>query len=607
MNVIWQILFKDIKEIFRNKRALISGLLLPALFIPLLVYFQPYLNSAPESPDIHIALYDYRINQDSLAFVKALKSNDHLTVHRYHQNYKEANDKKNDLNIIIHQDSLRQNYLKVFYNSASSKSLKAFEYVSQIIFNNEINHIRANISDLNETESETTLPHDKKSPFSMYPWIFLMFGFSGAAFVASEIITGEKERHTLETLLSLLNDSQRILKAKYAGVLVFSLTNFLLNLLIMLISIFYFQGDISIHLFKESLLLFVAITPALFLLSAILLHIALNARTIHEARSIESVFFLIFSALIVSVSFVDINHSIIFQMLPFINTVLIIQTMSVSILSVLLLILSCFVPVFFIIKYNLQFIRQEKVLNTVASPTSSNHLALPLLIAAAIFLMLSRFSPLLIQVNYGNGILLSQLIFFFIPSLILIAFQRNKTKWMLFKKVPDIKTIISSIVITVLLFIVVNYYQQFVNSLFSRSVGTDQVKTPEYGIGYSLFLLCLIPAIAEEFFFRGWLFSKWFQKNDKAGIIASALIFAMFHQNYPEFLGLFILGIWFAYQVYLYHSIWTAVISHFVNNALVIWISRTHLNYHTHHSVGFTAFIVLIMLFKMIKPKTQLF
>ena len=117
-----------------------------------------------------------------------------------------------------------------------------------------------------------------------------MFGFSGAAFVASEIVSGEKERHTLETLFSLQINRSHILSAKYLAILLFSMFNFAFNLLIMAISVTMMKTMPLAQLFNESFSVTIAVLPALILLSGILLYISLKAKSIHEARSVESVF-----------------------------------------------------------------------------------------------------------------------------------------------------------------------------------------------------------------------------------------------------------------------------------------------------------------------------
>jgi len=367
----------------------------------------------------------------------------------------------------------------------------------------------------------------------------------------------------------------------------------------MILSILYFGGMSLIQLIPGILILFTAITPALFLLSALLLHISLNARNIHESRSIESVFFLIFSVLIVSVAFIDLENDLLLQFIPFVNSVLIIQQFNISGSGLFYMLLSCLIPTLILLKINIRKIHEDQVLNSnTINPDKTQSPVLPLLISFVIFILLIRFGQTRITSEYSYGILFSQLIFFFIPAIILISMKKGGKRFHLFRNVPDIRVFLLTSFITVLLFVVVNYYQQFINMLFSRPEIPESTKSPQNTIWFSLFLVCLVPAIAEEFFFRAYLLGTYIRENNSKGILISAIIFALFHQNYQEFFGLLILGLWFAYMVFNHQSVWPAVVCHFINNAMVVIVSRYHLNFHTMHSAGIISFVLLVLLFK---------
>lgn len=88
----------------------------------------------------------------------------------------------------------------------------------------------------------------------------------------------------------------------------------------------------------------------------------------------------------------------------------------------------------------------------------------------------------------------------------------------------------------------------------------------------NLLLMAALPALAEEFFFRGLLlniFRSWF-RNPHLGIWISAIVFGAIHMQFLKILPMICLGAAFGYLVYWNGSIWPAVLAHFVNNALAV-------------------------------------
>jgi membrane protease YdiL (CAAX protease family) len=89
----------------------------------------------------------------------------------------------------------------------------------------------------------------------------------------------------------------------------------------------------------------------------------------------------------------------------------------------------------------------------------------------------------------------------------------------------------------------------------------------------NLFMIALLPAIGEEFLFRGVvqrLLSEW-TKNNYVGIIITAFLFSFIHFQFYGFVPRFLLGLYFGYLMFWSGSIWVPVIAHFVNNGLAVF------------------------------------
>ncbi len=90
----------------------------------------------------------------------------------------------------------------------------------------------------------------------------------------------------------------------------------------------------------------------------------------------------------------------------------------------------------------------------------------------------------------------------------------------------------------------------------------------------NILILALLPALCEEFFFRGAL-QQWFMrwiKSPHLAIIITAAVFSLAHGEFFSFLPRFLLGIVLGYLFYYTGSMLVNVIVHFLNNAAVVVI-----------------------------------
>ena len=92
------------------------------------------------------------------------------------------------------------------------------------------------------------------------------------------------------------------------------------------------------------------------------------------------------------------------------------------------------------------------------------------------------------------------------------------------------------------------------------------------GLLMNLLMISIIPAIGEEFLFRGIiqkLFTDWF-RNYHVAILITAAIFSFLHFQFLGFLPRLFLGILFGYLMVWTGSVWAPVLAHFVNNSLAV-------------------------------------
>ena len=88
----------------------------------------------------------------------------------------------------------------------------------------------------------------------------------------------------------------------------------------------------------------------------------------------------------------------------------------------------------------------------------------------------------------------------------------------------------------------------------------------------NIFIIAVIPAVAEEFFFRGALqktFAQMF-KNVHTAIFVTALIFSIIHFQFFSFVPRLFLGMVLGYLMHYTGNIWIPIVAHFVNNAAAV-------------------------------------
>jgi uncharacterized protein len=181
---------------------------------------------------------------------------------------------------------------------------------------------------------------------------------------------------------------------------------------------------------------------------------------------------------------------------------------------------------------------------------------------------------------------------FIIPGLILAAmFRKENESFLRINRTPEINTLLLVILLALAL-IPVTMYTGILNSklslpeqlsgiekwikskeefasdltdLFIRSSGAGELVI-------NIFILALLPSIAEEIIFRGILqnlLSRIF-RSANTGIWVTAIIFSAIHLQFYGFLPRLILGLSFGYLFYWSGNLWLPVMAHFVNNLVPV-------------------------------------
>lgn len=197
------------------------------------------------------------------------------------------------------------------------------------------------------------------------------------------------------------------------------------------------------------------------------------------------------------------------------------------------------------------------------------------------------------MINFSKYLqLVSQLGFFIVPSLI-FAFLVNKKISQYLKINVNISgfTLVLTIALTFLGMPFINWLAELNSGLQlpeSMKSIEEWMKTTEEnakvlvekflevetigGLLINIFIIAIIPAIGEEFLFRGVLqrlFHDW-SKNIHIAVFVTGFLFSFIHFQFYGFLPRMLLGVIFGYLFAWSGSLWIPIAAHFVTNAFAV-------------------------------------
>ena len=133
--------------------------------------------------------------------------------------------------------------------------------------------------------------------------------------------------------------------------------------------------------------------------------------------------------------------------------------------------------------------------------------------------------------------------------------------------------------------------------LLDQTAFSDAAAVSQYGVhGFwqTILAVVILPAVVEELFFRGVMFSALERCGTWPALLLTSLAFAMIHGNIRNFAGPLVAGLIYGYITYVLDSVWPAIFAHMVNNALALFLSNTA---ETYSALGLWPYILLATVF----------
>lgn len=203
-----------------------------------------------------------------------------------------------------------------------------------------------------------------------------------------------------------------------------------------------------------------------------------------------------------------------------------------------------------------------------------------LIVAACVALLGIPASYVIHHVNVGLGVTLNEIVFIAgIPLLVVYVMKFDRRALFRFA-LPPARSIIPLLLVTLGALIIIDYltwaseqivplpekYRLILNSIMAVSSPLEFV--------YKIFLLCFIPGICEELFFRGFAQTSLMQRKGKwFGIVIAAALFALLHGNPWYFHLYFVLGFFLSWVYATSGTLIVPIACHIINNA---WTFTNH-------------------------------
>ena len=377
-NNLWNILKKELRELFRDKKSLAMMLIIP-IFIPLLVVGMSALFEAQVSKDVSEYnkigfAYEMSEAEKNIAEemnIEIVTGNEEELKQKYDNGEINLYVTKQDSKYIINTDgsdnsTFASNLMETYFNTYKQYLQQSYLQENNINPDDVLNII---------TVEENVLEQDNyfANYIKNYAFLFIMMAITvSATYPATDTTAGERERGTLETLLTFPIKSKDIIVGKFLGVTVSSIITGIISLVLAILSLMITKNMFSIYegidiMYSPITILFavIVIIAYSFFISGLCIAIASTSKTFKEAQSALTplTFISFFPGMIAFM--MGITTTPILSIVPFLNFTLIftdINNGTINLLNIGLMAISTIIYISLVFAHIIKQYKSEKVL-----------------------------------------------------------------------------------------------------------------------------------------------------------------------------------------------------------------------------------------------------
>ena len=375
---LFNILKKEIRELFRDKKSLAMMLVIP-IFIPLLVVgmsalFESQVNKNVEEYNKIGFAYDMSDEEKNIASqmnISVVNGTEEELNKKYDEGEIDLYITKNENKYVINSDgsdnsTYSTSLMETYFNTYKQFLQQSYLQQNNINPNEVLNIITV---EENVVEQDNFFANYIKN----YAFLFIIMAITvSATYPATDTTAGERERGTLETLLTFPIKSRDIIVGKFLGVSISSIVTGVISLILAIISLIISQDMFTIYEGIDIMYSFASIVFALviiiaysFFISGLCIAIASTSKTFKEAQSALTplTFISLFPGMIAFM--IGITTTPILSIVPFLNYTLIftdINNGNIDVLNISLMAISTIIYITAVLAYIIKQYKSEKVL-----------------------------------------------------------------------------------------------------------------------------------------------------------------------------------------------------------------------------------------------------
>lgn len=377
-NNLWNILKKELRELFRDKKSLAMMLIIP-IFIPLLVIGMSALFESQVSKDVSeynkigfaYEMTDVEKTMAEEMDIEIINGTEEELKQKYDEGEIDLYITKQDNKYVINTDgsdnsTFASSLMDTYFNTYKQYLQQSYLQENNINPDEVLNIITV---EENMIEQDTYFADYIKN----YAFLFIMMAITvSATYPATDTTAGERERGTLETLLTFPIKSKDIIVGKFLGVTVSSIITGIISLALAIVSLAVTKNMFSIYdgidvMYSPTTILFaiIVIIAYSFFISGLCIAIASTSKTFKEAQSALTplTFISFFPGMITFM--MGITTTPILSIVPFLNFTLIftdINNGTIDLLNIGLMAVSTIIYISLVFAHIIKQYKSEKVL-----------------------------------------------------------------------------------------------------------------------------------------------------------------------------------------------------------------------------------------------------
>lgn len=378
MNSLLIILKKELKDVFRDKKSLSMMLIIPFM-IPLIIIGMSALFNMEANKDIKTYNkigFCYELSEAELNIAKELN----IEVI-----YKDENELKKDYEdglINLYVTKIADTYIlngttgenTTFAVDLVNNYFHKYKEYLQVKYLNE-NNINANklINIINVEENIKEKDNYFQNYIFTYGFLFIIMAITvSSTYPATDATAGEKERGTLETLITFPIKSKDIILGKFLSVFISNFITGILSLIFYYFSLILsgnmfkiYEGINLVLPFKTFMFIFSIITLYSLLIAGVCIAVASKCKTFKEAQSALTpfTFLSLFPGMLAFM--ISLKSSLLLSFVPCLNFVLLFQDLmngSLNILYLIVMFISTIVIIVVLLGVIIKQYKSEKII-----------------------------------------------------------------------------------------------------------------------------------------------------------------------------------------------------------------------------------------------------